>query len=432
MTGPQKANSPLTDTFEHPPASSNEALASPIARVLEFVERGVSVRVVGQPGSGRSTVARYVASSLKKTGARVHVIGGIQSLGSVQLFTTRHLGLDQQNGRFDCVLENAKVLSNRLGTSRNQVLVVDDINHLDSQSLAVLQAARRRYGWILIATALETERASRDLSAVFDVGREAIVELAPLHFDQVQVLLANMLGAAPHDETTTRIFALSGGNPKIAVRVADTGLLSGLLVLRRGQWHMTGDSLWNEHLRGTVEGLLSDLDPEEFRALRTVAMVEDASVEVLESLIDIHILDKLERRGFLRIVAGNSGSPLAAISPPVITDFFRRQATARERRLFHTSRSSSTESQQPRNLLRDGSSHTAEPSAGQHANPRSFGTLTERETYIASMAGLRTNNEIAEHLGISPRTVQNHIHNALRKTGTETRKSLYVLVVKDR
>lgn len=54
--------------------------------------------------------------------------------------------------------------------------------------------------------------------------------------------------------------------------------------------------------------------------------------------------------------------------------------------------------------------------------------LTVREIEISALAGHRTNTEIAEHLGISTRTVENHISNALRKTGATSRSALFDLV----
>jgi DNA-binding CsgD family transcriptional regulator len=53
--------------------------------------------------------------------------------------------------------------------------------------------------------------------------------------------------------------------------------------------------------------------------------------------------------------------------------------------------------------------------------------LTDRETEIALLAGYRSNVEIAEQLGISARTVENHISNALRKTGATSRNRLFIL-----
>ena len=58
----------------------------------------------------------------------------------------------------------------------------------------------------------------------------------------------------------------------------------------------------------------------------------------------------------------------------------------------------------------------------------SYSPLTVREIEIAALAGHRSNPEIAEHLGISIRTVESHISNALRKTGSPSRTALFDLV----
>nr|WP_167150380.1 LuxR family transcriptional regulator [Lysinibacter cavernae] len=54
--------------------------------------------------------------------------------------------------------------------------------------------------------------------------------------------------------------------------------------------------------------------------------------------------------------------------------------------------------------------------------------LTEREREVALLAGTLTNVEVGQRLGISARTVENHISNALRKTGAASRVTLCELV----
>ncbi|AGW40535.1 hypothetical protein O159_03120 [Leifsonia xyli subsp. cynodontis DSM 46306] len=51
--------------------------------------------------------------------------------------------------------------------------------------------------------------------------------------------------------------------------------------------------------------------------------------------------------------------------------------------------------------------------------------LTVRETEIALLASTHSNAAIASRLGLSVRTVENHIHSALKKTGTANRQELF-------
>ncbi|WP_201296545.1 helix-turn-helix domain-containing protein [Arthrobacter sp. 9V] len=69
------------------------------------------------------------------------------------------------------------------------------------------------------------------------------------------------------------------------------------------------------------------------------------------------------------------------------------------------------------------------PDTAPTANPAGV-RLTPREVELSALAGEMTNWEIAEYLEISVRTVENHISNALRKTGTTSRAVLCELVRK--
>jgi DNA-binding CsgD family transcriptional regulator len=70
------------------------------------------------------------------------------------------------------------------------------------------------------------------------------------------------------------------------------------------------------------------------------------------------------------------------------------------------------------------------------ANPASGDGLTDhlsvREVEVVQLvAGGATNDEIAEQLVLSARTIQSHVENAMRKTGTRNRTELAVLAVHD-
>lgn len=58
--------------------------------------------------------------------------------------------------------------------------------------------------------------------------------------------------------------------------------------------------------------------------------------------------------------------------------------------------------------------------------------LTARELEVATMAARLTNREIAERLGISERTVDHHVSNALQKTAARNRHELSALVMRVR
>lgn len=55
-------------------------------------------------------------------------------------------------------------------------------------------------------------------------------------------------------------------------------------------------------------------------------------------------------------------------------------------------------------------------------------SLTEREREVVLLAGSRSNRDVAARLGLSVRTVENHMARAISKTGTRNRKELFRLV----
>jgi DNA-binding CsgD family transcriptional regulator len=58
--------------------------------------------------------------------------------------------------------------------------------------------------------------------------------------------------------------------------------------------------------------------------------------------------------------------------------------------------------------------------------------LTDREFEVALLVGARSNSQIAVSLQLSRRTVENHVHRALKKTGAQTREELTLIAGRSR
>jgi len=68
----------------------------------------------------------------------------------------------------------------------------------------------------------------------------------------------------------------------------------------------------------------------------------------------------------------------------------------------------------------------AQPSAA--VSSQLVSRLTARELEVARLVGRLSNVEVAQHLGVSVRTVENHVAHALRKTGALDRGMLSALI----
>ncbi|MEJ1180915.1 MULTISPECIES: helix-turn-helix transcriptional regulator [unclassified Pseudarthrobacter] len=293
-----------------------------VQRTLDYVARGIGVRIDGAPGSGRTTILQEVVKRLEKTGGTVYMFAGLRTHRNIAFAGVHGLGLDIRLG-IRGVLGAADALTAYLSKPGQHVLMVDDIEYVDNESLAVIEAVLLRTKRPLVVTVDDSKLYSKAQLRVLSRGPGAQVQLNPLRYGQVNELIRHTLGAAADADATARILTKSAGNPRLVVRIAETASLSNLMALRDGQWQLTGDSLWNDHLRGTVEALLEGLNAAELTALQTMAIVGTSPIEVLQKVIHSNVLETLERRGFVSVMEDHHGCTSAAISPPVLADYFR-------------------------------------------------------------------------------------------------------------
>ncbi|MDQ0030075.1 LuxR C-terminal-related transcriptional regulator [Arthrobacter bambusae] len=302
-------------------------------RALDHVARGISVRIVGGAGSGRSTVLGSIVAHLEKTGAEVFGLSGSRLLQDTPFAGIGALGFDaraRQNGPRGV----ADALAERLARRGAKAIVVDDVDLLDKESLAVIDIVHQRSRRPLVTTAGDSPLYSR--SSVFSPARwpEAKIRLSPLRYGQVNKLLAQTLGSPPDVDLTTAVLMKSAGNPRLVVRIAQSAIFSKLLVLREGQWSIAGHTLWNEYLHSTIEALLQDLNADELTALHTMSVLGPSPVESLLPMVGQENLDGLERRRLLTVTEDVNNTIWVDVSPPIVADYFRDRHTLSSHRLL--------------------------------------------------------------------------------------------------
>ncbi|WP_284982459.1 LuxR C-terminal-related transcriptional regulator [Arthrobacter sp. efr-133-TYG-118] len=345
----------------------------------------------------------------------------MRSLKGVPFAGLHSLELGHRN-RGSGIVGLSDVLSGLLAKQGPRFILVDDIENLDSETLAVIDVAQKRTQRPLIVTMSDSPSGSTPLLGL-DCWPAVTVPLQPLGYVQVEAVSAEILGAPADDDVVARVFSWSGGNPRLVARILESAVVSERLVLRGGSWHINGRTLMNVHLHGTVEGLLYGLERDERTALRTIAITGFWRLDH-RTTIGADVLGRLEHRGLLAVVAGADGVLAASVVPPLIADYLRNQVRGlRERSPADDFRPVPATEAAIKELSKR---YGLEDQPGAAVTPGSAGQrLTKREAEVALLAGNLDNREIASRLGVSIRTVESHLANARRKTRTQTRKGLF-------
>lgn len=301
--------------------------------VLDYVSKGLGVRIVGAPGSGRTSLLKSVVAKLEEDGATVYTMFAAPALAAVPFAGVLSLGLDLRS-RTIGILGIVDLLSVQMARSGVHLLAIDDLENLDRESLAVVDVLRRRNNVPLITTMNDRPFQSKT-SGYLGCIPEATVSLPPLEYEQISKLIMNTLGHPAEVDVVARVLSKSGGNLRLAVRIIQTSVLSERLILKDGLWRLNGTKLMNEHLHGTVEALLQGLRPEEVRALNKMSLLGPSPVDRLVAEVGEDVLDNLEYNGLISVIEGRDDALLAAVFPPIVDEYLRAH-TLTSRRILQS------------------------------------------------------------------------------------------------
>ncbi|MEZ3160899.1 LuxR C-terminal-related transcriptional regulator [Microbacterium sp. BWT-B31] len=278
------------------------------------------MRLVGAPGSGRTTTLDEIVHTLVSRGIRVLRAGGGgggdglrgQLLGQLGVLSATD---DRRPHRVADAIR-AKLLADPM-----TVLALDDWDLGDELSVQ------------LLSTVCEQARCIRVMgiglgSAHKPTWPEVSLTMPPLRYADVKRLVGDVLGAPAATSLTARILGKSGGIPELVVAIADSARVTGLIAQRDGRWHLAAPSLWNEHLRPFVEWRLRGLSDAELSAARLAAVLGVQSPQ-RTGLQDQPGYVGLIRRGLIRAVRTEGRMPVASLWPPLIGEMLARHEMPR-------------------------------------------------------------------------------------------------------
>lgn len=299
-----------------------------LATALGYLAQGASVDVVGPRGSGRSAFLAALHMRLAAEDIGVVAVHGIAALRPHPLAALHLSGaLRAPDGRAAGVHAAFDALVRSLRGPRS-VILLDDGDELDETSWGVIEMARRAVDVPIVHSRL-FGRDARPAPYGPPLSTAYVVEMSALSYEAVEAVVRDRLDGDIEPRTLSRIFAKSGGVVGLVLHIVEAALREGVLQRRDGLWEAAGD-LWSLSLRGVVEAHLDGLDDGTRDVLELVSLLGLADVDTVLRLTSWDAIERLERRGLLRVVPSGARRILT-VTPPLLAEYFRHEPLAARR-----------------------------------------------------------------------------------------------------
>lgn len=302
------------------PVSTLEGLRD---ETLGYLRAGISVGLLGLPGSGRTTVLHAVTEELVATGRTVIELQGLAGLADRPLEALAVAGLlapaaSRQHSAVASAVEELR----RVASTGRVVVVVDDAEDLDPTSVGVISAAIGGRG-IPLLSSVTTVRRPRELTLSSLVRPGVRLTVPPMAFEDTPELMRSICGGPIHTSTLAIVHARAGGLPGLVHAITDNAKRHGLLVQRNGLIHAAAE-LWTPHLAQTLLPFVQGLTPTAMDGLIKLACVGAVDIEVARRLVPAADLEELDDRGILTFAA-DATSTMVSVYPPLLGDHLSRE-----------------------------------------------------------------------------------------------------------
>ena len=276
------------------------------ARRARVALEGPGLVVCGAPGIGASA---FVDALLPRPALRLVVT---EAMRSQPLFALRAM-LAPDDDTDDPVRVLDALRSSLEAAGRRPVVVVDDLDHLDDASAAVL--ANLVDGEVVRLVGVRQMRPVRHGIAAWwrDLGLVRL-DLGPLPDPAMAELLERELDGPVDGRTQVELLRLVAGNPYLLQQVCAASIDTGRLAPVAGLWKLDGEAVLSADVTDLARRSLEEVDPNGRAAAEVLAVAGPLPWPVVEAVVGLDGLEALERAG---LVGGDDGEPVQLVDAVV-------------------------------------------------------------------------------------------------------------------
>ncbi|WP_433801748.1 LuxR C-terminal-related transcriptional regulator [Actinomycetospora sp. CA-084318] len=321
-----------TEPRTWPFVGRGDALA--LADAALDADRGVLL--VGPAGVGKTRTAAELLARRATAGDTVRRALATSATADVPLGALGPLlpPWAEREGELNLVQWAARALVARADAGARLVLGIDDVHLLDPISAAVVGQLALTGSAVVVLTARSGAPVPDALSALRRERLLERVELDALTRGEVEALVAATLGGQLHGSAAHRLWHLTRGNALYVRELVTAARRHGTLRPVDGVWVWTGDTTPIHGLDEVLDDRLGALEPEELDALELLAFSEPAGADLLASLVDPAVLDRLDRAGL--VVSEQFGRRVdVRLAHPLYAELLRGRASPLRVRTVH-------------------------------------------------------------------------------------------------